>query len=551
MIPIDTKGYSMLEIFAKSDSHREGTVELKDSKGEVRREKAGVGAYRLIRIPVEKEANYQLDGRFCQFGICYLSGHDNIMEEGVCFLENGRQYGKGDLGEIYDTPYREQYHFNPIHNWINDPNGLCWYQGNYHMFYQANPHGQVWDNMYWGHGVSRDLIHWIHLPYALEPQESLLGDPGRKGGAFSGSAVALEDRVVFYLTRHDGPMDDGAETVEWQTMTESKDLLTFQPEREIIRQKPAGAGHDFRDPKVVKLKDGWYLVLGSNLDGVSAILLYRSEDGEHWEYAGPLLTEPDRKATTIECPDFFYLDGSYVAVGALMKHTDDWGRYQMTRCYIGDFKDGRLEVSRRQWFDFGSNFYAVQSFEHQGRRIAMGWISDFYGEHVEVPGGAYGSMSLPRELQIRDGRLFVKPAEEVYELLGNQIYSGCAMVGLPKIRGNAYYVKARFTGYTDFQFLLGEDGDASIWLEQEHGTVGIRTMGTASSAVRFPAEVEWVKTVEIFVDRRTVEVFINGGEAAGTKVFYCSRKDGIFNARIQDIQKLGQIELYEMKSIWV
>lgn len=550
MILFQTKGYSTLELFAESDSGKEGFIELRKDGHTIASVPAGGGYYRYIKQPLERDAEYCMIVHDCQTSVSYLSGHEDILKVGVCFLEDEVQMEPQAFAEFCDTPFREQYHFHPFKNWINDPNGLCWYQGNYHMFYQANPHEQRWDDMYWGHCVSSDLVHWIHLPYVLFPQQELLENPNRKGGAFSGSAVPLEDQVVFYLTRHDGPQEDGADTVEWQTMMRSTNLLEFQPEVEIIREKPEGAGHDFRDPKVLKIGDYWYMVLGSNLDGVSAILLYRSADMEKWEYTGPLLREEDRGSTTIECPDFFFLDGTYVATGALMKHRDAGGRYQMTRCYLGDWKEERLQVRQTQWFDFGSNYYAVQSFEHQGRRIAIGWISDFYGEHVAAPSGAYGSMALPRELHVKNNHLYMKPVEEVYRLLGQQLYKGSAMVGIPEIEGNCYYVKAEFSGDTDFAFLLGEDREQSIWLKREQGITRIQTQGTKSSQVDFCADVTQVRKVEVFVDRRTVEVYLNDGEAAGTKIFYNRGYNGVFNAKVADTNDLREIEVYKMKTIW-
>lgn len=553
MAVLFTEQYSKIEVFIKSLDDTDGWIQLTDQKGTTRRENAGKGFYRWIQLPLRKYETYEITVSGCQISVSYLSGNDEILEEGVCFLELGEKVKKLEgrsLSEFYDTAYREQYHFNPYKNWINDPNGLCWFQDRYHLFYQANPHEQKWDDMYWGHAVSRDLIHWIHLPYVLEPQQCLQGDPLHKGGAFSGCAVPLEDEVVFYLTRHYGPEEDGPETLQWQAMARSRDMLTLTEEKEIIREKPEGIGHDFRDPKVIKLQETWYMVLGANLNGRSAILLYRSEDMENWSYAGPLVTEPDEGSTTFECPDFYMLDGTYVAAAALMRHTDECGRYQMTRCYIGSFTEDRLKIERTQWFDFGSNYYAVQSFEREGRRIAIGWISDFYGEHRMAENGAYGSFAIPRELHIREGRLTMKPVKEIYQLLDERLYSGTGNVVLEHIPGNSYYVRLELKGKSDMRLLLGQEGESRITFEVQDQKAQIRTFGGKTEAVCFKADVETVRDLEIFVDRRTVEVYINQGEAAGTKLFYTESKDGVFISEIDKLEELKQIEVYTMKSIW-
>lgn len=553
MAALFAKQYSKLEIFAKSLDNKDGWIKITDQKGKVRTEKSGSGFYQWIKLSLQRFETYEIMVSDCQISVSYLSGNDEIFEEGVCFLELGDEikelHGEAFSG-FYDTPYREQYHFNPYKNWINDPNGLCWFKGRYHLFYQANPHEQQWSDMYWGHAVSKDLIHWIHLPYVLEPQPCLLGDPLHKGGAFSGCAVPLEDEVVFYLTRHYGPQEDGPETLQWQEMMRSQDMLTLRDEKEIIREKPDLVGHDFRDPKVIKVLDTWYMVLGANLNKKSAILLYQSEDMKHWQYAGPLLTEPDEASTTFECPDFYMLDGTYVATAALMNYTDDCGRFQMTRCYIGTFCENRLKVEHTQWFDFGSNYYAVQSFEHEGRRIAIGWISDFYKEHRNVENGAYGSFAIPRELHIRDGRLITKPVKEIYQLLDKKLYSGTENVVLEKIPGNSYYVKLMLRGKSDFSLLLGLDGESQIRFEAVDQITQIKTVGGKTQEICFKTDVKTVREVEIFVDRRTVEVYINQGEAAGTKLFYSESKDGTFISKIDKIEELKQIEVYTMKSIW-
>lgn len=478
------------------------------------------------------------------------------MTEGVRFLEFSKDniVLKGNsYTEFYDTPYREQYHFVPIKNWVNDPNGLCWYKGYYHLYYQANPHKQEWNNMYWGHAASIDLIHWVHLPYVLEPQEALYKSKALKGGAFSGSAVVEDDKVMFYLTRHEGPQEDGIETLEWQTMTSSSDTISFEEEGIIIKDKPEGVGHDFRDPKVSYINGKWYLVLACNYKGSSAMLLYTSEDKRSWNYLKPVIIEPDEKSTTFECPDFFTLDNKQVGVAALMKHHDENNRYQMTRYYIGTFKNEQFEIENTGWYDFGSNFYAVQSFEHDNKRIAIGWVSDFYNEHIEVENGAYGSFAIPRVLSINNSKLYMEPVPEIYKLKAEQLYSGkeSKNIYLTEIEGNSYYTHISLNNSCDFNMLLSKDQDKSISLIRENGITKIKTAGVKSEGIDFTADVKEVWDIEIFVDRRLIEVFLNKGEAAGAKLFYNSSKSGVFKAAFECEKAVEAIEVCTMKSIWV
>lgn len=477
------------------------------------------------------------------------------METGVCYLEQNKADGrfyKVPTGTQYDSSIREQYHFGPWKNWMNDPNGLCWFQGYYHMFYQFNPHWQDWSNMYWGHAVSRDFVHWTHLPVVLQPQREILERPEEiKGGAFSGSAVVTEDQVVFYLTRHTGPLEDCEDTVQQQWMMKSSDMLHFSEETLIIEKPPKGGSFDFRDPKVLKIGDMWYMVLASALEKKAAILLYESVDMEHWQYVKPLVIERTEGIRCFECPDFMELDGKYVAVGAWMCYYDDCGRYQMSRYYIGDFKNQKLEVQGEGWFDFGSNCYAMQSFAHEGRRISIGWISDFYGEHVEKENGAYGSMTLPRELHVKNNRLYMMPVKEVYSLLGEVLYKGeKENIRLEMIPGNCYRAKVEFRADTEFSILLGKDGEKEIALYRDEKGLYIRTKGVKSETVSFRADVQEVRELEIFMDRRVVEIYVNKGEAAGTKLFYNSRKEGCFILQAAHEKAIQEAEICLMKGIW-
>lgn len=486
--------------------------------------------------------------------MAYLSGNDHVMEEGICFLDfesEDTKIGSVELGQFYDTPYREQYHFVPFKNWINDPNGLCWHKGYYHLYFQANPHKQEWNDMYWGHAVSKDLIHWKHLPYVLEPQKSLYGNDLLKGGAFSGSAVVKDDEVLFYLTRHEGPQEDGPQTKEWQTMTRSKDLITFQEEKVIIPEAPDGVGHDFRDPKVSYINGQWYMVLACNYKGDSAMLLYKSADLENWEYIKPIVIDPEKGSTTFECPDFFTLDNKQVAVAALMRHNDEQGRYQMTRYYIGELHGEDFQIENTGWFDFGSNYYAVQSFEHEGRRIAIGWISDFYGEHRQRENGAYGSFAIPRQLRIADNKLYMEPVPEIYSLKHHVMYEGVNdCISLENIEGNSYYVKIELRKSCDFYIELGKDVDKNISLIRKDGITMLKTKGVQSEKIDFVANVDEVEDLEIFVDRRVVEVFINKGEAAGAKLFYTETKDGTLTAKFEQEEAVKYMEVCSMKTIW-
>lgn len=550
---IYTEEYECLEVFAKCDGTGAGAVVVTDGAGAVQSYPAGACQYRLLRIPLKKESAYdvRLDG--CSVTICYLSETAEILDRGVRFLEwkDGAWEKIDRLGDWYRTPGREQYHFAPYKNWLNDPNGLCWYQGYYHMYYQANPHSQEWSHMYWGHVASKDCVHWVHLPYALCPQEEILNATDKKGGAFSGSAVALDDRIRFYLTRHfGGDWDSEEETVQYQTMVESADSIHFGEERLIIEKPNEDFSFNFRDPKVIWYENRWQMVIGTRVREVPSVALYQSENGTDWQYRGILLQEKTEGVYTFECPDFFWLDGQMVVVGALMFYTDEHGRLQPTRYYVGDLKDGVFELKQTGLYDFAGSFYAVQSFEHDGRRIAIGWISDFYNEHCPEESGAHGSMSIPRELHVRDGVLYQKPIEEIYQQKG-RCYCNVSRqnVSLKHLNRNAYYAKLLFEADTDVDILLGKGEGAELRLVKTGNELRLAAKGVKSEAADCVTWIDALKKLEIFMDHRTVEVFVNDGERAAAKIFY-QEKDGIFEARFSNEEHVGSVEIYEMKGIW-
>ncbi len=557
---IRTGDYGCLEIFIKSLEEKAGYLCIRKGKEEWQKYPAGEYHYAFWKIPLECNAEYEAKLCNCETSVAYLSETEDIMEKGVRFLEYIPTDGIGagewaeteDMGAWYDTPNREQYHFNAYRNWINDPNGLCYYKGYYHLYYQANPHGQKWDLMYWGHAVSRDLVHWIHLPYALQPQEEILAQRDLKGGAFSGSAVPLENKIVFYLTRHIGPQEEREEnTVQYQTMVTSKDSIHFEEEIKILEKPDDTFSFNFRDPKVYYLDGCWQMVIAAKVNEIPALVRYRSADMKKWEYDGVLLEERTAGVYTFECPDFYPLDGRFVATGSWMCYEDEQHRYQPTFWYVGDYKDGVFVPENRGMYDFGSNFYAVQSFENDGRRIAVGWTADFYQEHMPEEKGSYGAMAIPREISVQNGKLYQKPVKEIYQLCRDVV---CDISGhnlsLEHLNRNCYYARIDFTGEVDFQILLGRSETGEIWLVRKGTEVRIRTKGVKSQDIDFTARVEKLEKAEVFVDRRLVEVYLNDGEAVGTKLFYQGCADGVFKAEFEKEEEVERIQVCKMESAW-
>ena len=281
-----------------------------------------------------------------------------------------------------------------------------------------------------------------------------------------------------------------------------------------------------------------------------------------WRYEGPVLADFGHQiARTYECPDLFQVDGVTVAVGALMHYRDKQGRFQQVRWYAGDLVNTdngpKLDVKASDWCDFGTGYYATQSFaDDNGRRIVFGWFTDFPEMRVEQPCLANGMMSLPRELHVRDGRLYSKPVSEVYrELLGERLAvhgdGGDMVVTAP---GNAYYANVHLADDADAIMVLAkgvnpQDGrPTELLLQRTDGVTRLVAKGTAVEDVDFDSGITDVRQVEVFFDRNVVEVFLNGGQTAGSMLFQGADGDG--GLRIASSGKIDAVDARALNGIW-
>lgn len=379
-------------------------------------------------VPAGTDLDISINQAVCRFG--YLSESDDDLDKGIQYVNLDPDFAQWDTlpttAAIYRQPERTASHFEPIARWMNDPNGLCEFKGRYHLFYQFNPYGWGWDCMHWGHAVSRDLVHWTHLPIALEPQPEFATDHTLTGGAFSGSAITVNndgypckgedaDAIRFVLTRHTETRGDEHSVEEYQTTCLSHDGIHFEVETPWITRPTPTTGLDFRDPKIetnlplnathngrawivtatnqpVDEFDqnadagisrastaGWFATYPMGKPGeaqenqttVPVMTLFSTALPLHrnsvWQYEGPVLADFGHQVSrTYECPDMFALDNRTVACGALMHYRTAEGGFQPVRWYVGDLNDDgkapRLTVTSSDWIDFGLGYYATQSF---------------------------------------------------------------------------------------------------------------------------------------------------------------------------------------------
>lgn len=313
---------------------------------------------------------------------------------------------------------RQEYHFMPQAGWMNDPNGLIFFRGKYHFFYQCNPYGAFWDCMYWGHAISEDLFHWEYLPLALAPSE--LYDEYPKGGCFSGSAIVCGDKLFLMYT---GTANNGKGVEQTQCIAYSEDGVHFEKYKgNPVLKAPEGIKADcFRDPKVWKHKDTYYMVCGASRDDRGLALLYKSEDMFHWSFFNILAESRGEWGVMWECPDFFKVGDQYVLTFSPMG-SGDYTSVYMTGDF--DYETGKFDCRISKEIDWGMDYYAPQSFEAEdGRRIMVAWANEWeWMPHWKDWGPSYkedwcGFFNLPREVRMKqDGTLQFVPVKELENL---------------------------------------------------------------------------------------------------------------------------------------
>jgi beta-fructofuranosidase len=260
------------------------------------------------------------------------------------------------------------------------------WKGEYHLFYQYNPHAAVWGAMHWGHAVSTDLVHWQDLPLALAPDA-----PYDRSGVFSGCAIVHNGAPVIMYTGVNSPHQLPCLAYADETMRS----FHKEPNNPVIRTLPDNLVEDFRDHSMWHDGTCWYQILGSG-DGTHAVApLFRSVDLLDWEYLGRMIQSDDPiNEQLYECPDFFASNGQHVFITSPLP---------MRRViYMSGQFDGRTFLpTKRNRVDHGVSFYAPQSFtDEQGRRIMIGWCQEQRVEQACRAAGWQGAMTLPRVLAL-------------------------------------------------------------------------------------------------------------------------------------------------------
>jgi len=438
---------------------------------------------------------------------------------------------------MYKEANRPQYHFTTRRGWINDPNGLVFYEGEYHLFYQHNPYEREWSNMHWGHAVSRDLIHWEELPVALYPD--------RHGTMFSGSAVIDFDNTSGFGKGNNPPMvaiytADNQEK-QLQCIAYSLDkgrTWTKYDGNPVIDSKEKWNSKDTRDPKVFWYRPGkhWVMVLNER-DGHS---IYSSLNLKDWKYES-------HTTGFWECPELFELpvDGNPA--------NTKWVMYGASGTYmIGRFDGKEFTPEHGKYYYTTGSVYAAQTFTDlpvsDGRRIQIGW------GRISHPGMAFNSqMNLPTELTLKttkDGiRMFSKPIKEV-DALQEQ---GRQWSSLTVQQANELLTQYKENDYLLIKttFKLSHATSAGLYLNGQELINYDLNYNQINRVFYSPEDMTSMEiTADIFIDKSSVEVFIDHGAYSYSmeRRAWENNTEG-FRFRGNNIE-VKNLEVFQMKSIW-
>lgn len=433
---------------------------------------------------------------------------------------------------VLSDPYRLSYHLMPSVGFLNDPNGLIQYKGFYHVFYQWNPFGTMHGSKFWGHFSSPDLVHWQEEPIALAPTEWY-----DKDGCYSGSAVCDDGHL--YLIYTGNVKGENGERETYQCLAVSTDGVNFEKKGPILRV-PEGYTTHFRDPKVWKHEGQWYMILGAqNLEEKGSAVLFTSPDLYQWEMIGGIagagINGLEELGYMWECPDLFPLNDQHILLispQSLIKNGEMAQELFQSGYFNGEFlyETHQFKHGPFKLLDYGFDFYAPQTFKDiHGRTILFGWMgitNEIEQLQPTIPNKWLHALTMPRELQWRNGRIFQRPLEELQLLRNNEVlYKDIQMkqqaIQFEGIQGTSAELFIEFSPREchDFQIDLRHEARLTYDDQTKEVTLYRRNIDNSGEQSR-KCKIEGLSNLHFFMDESSIEIFINdGGEVMTARYF--------------------------------
>ena len=436
-----------------------------------------------------------------------------------------------ELKKVTSDHWRNKFHLMAPIGWINDPNGLCYFKGLYHVFYQYSPLNAKGGLKFWGHYTSPDMVNWTEHEVALYPDIAADVD-----GVYSGSALIHNDEMYLFYTgnvKHQGDHDYILTGREQNViMVKSSDGFNFSEKKILLTNDdyPKNMGLHVRDPKVWEEDGMFYMVLGArSVDDKGYVLLYKSENLTDWELASVPAGGRDDMGFMWECPDTFKLNGKDILMFSPQGMDSVGLKYHnvyQSGYAIGAFDDKKEVLSLGQFdeLDRGFDFYAPQTFiNHDGRVIMYGWagVPDAV-EHVNptIEKGWQHCLTLPRELVLKGEKLYQLPVEELKAM--RQSETKIENVALNELytfdlfEAHTFELNLDFSETTQFNISFREDCQFTY-------NEGLFTLSLGQSGYgrdHRSVAIESISNVRVYSDNSILEVYLNGGGEVLTSRIY-------------------------------
>jgi levanase/fructan beta-fructosidase len=462
---------------------------------------------------------------------------------------HGDRRQKGAVGEFvcwkemkysntFDTTnrekYRPAYHHTPLYGWMNDPNGMFYKDGVWHLYFQYNPYGSQWENMTWGHSTSRDLIHWDAQPMAIEMDWL--------GSIFSGSCVTNGDEVVAFYT--------SAGHHQTQSMAVSKDggrtFMKYSGNPVLTTSDIP----DFRDPKAFWNEDikAWNLILAAGQE----MRIYSSKDLKDWKYESSFGKEYGNHSGVWECPDLFEIKDEKLNIKkwVLICNINPGGPFggSATQYFVGDFDGKKFTCESMpkvtKWLDYGKDHYATVSFYNapENRRVVLAWMSNWQYAN-QVPTKQFRSAnSIPRDLGLfTDGEesyVSVVPSKEMLALRGSKVKKpteACEII--IDTKGPTEIVLSNTKGE---QVVMKYDAQKQTF-SMDRTKSGDVSFSEAFPCVTVAPTHGQIKQLRLFIDHCSIEAFDAEGKMAMTNLVFPSEPYNTIKV------KGGKTTIYDIK----
>lgn len=477
--------------------------------------------------------------------------------------------------EFFTEKYRPQFHFSPKEMWMNDPNGLVYNEGKYHLFFQYYPKSTVWGPMHWGHATSKDMVHWEQQDIALYPDE--------KGYIFSGSAVVDKNNtagfgknaLVAIFTYHEAEKEKLGDTdYQYQGLAYSidngKSWKKYEDNPVLPNYKKI---RDFRDPKVFwdERSKKWQMVLAAG----NELQFFESFNLKEWKYQSSFKDIRPRKIGVWECPDLFEMraeNGVKKWVLLISHGNDTRNGGSGTRYFIGDW-NGKTFTSQQEedlWLDYGFDNYAGVTFNNTKERILIGWMSNWQYATTTPTVKWRSSMTVPRELRLentKEGyRLHSSPIKNIKKIIGKTLYKNKNLkLSRPLVYKNneirTSEINLVIDGTKNFEIKIGNDKeqyeisfnpkDKQLRFNREKsGRVDFNeNFKNMSQNIVSISQEEKIR-LRILLDESSVETFVNEGEYVVTDQIFPMETYSKIEISGSSESTIKKVKIKSINKIW-